>query len=157
MQTQIYIKNVSISPKKLRFILDDVKKHGPARALHMLKYGTNRPSKLLYTALQSALANAKNHLKIEEDLLQFRAIIIEQGQVLKRFRPGGRGTAKPYKRKYSHIKIVLGVKEEKKELKQEAKALLAATKNENIKTTHSASSGQENENKKLKTKAVKNK
>ena len=67
-----------------------------------------------YKAIKSAIDNAKYALKVSDDLLEFKLFTVEQGNALKRFRPGGRGTAKPYKKKYSHIKIVLTVKQAKK-------------------------------------------
>jgi large subunit ribosomal protein L22 len=72
-----------------------------------LRYTNKAPAKFLYKAIQSALTNAKNTLSTGEDMLQFKVLTVEEGRKLKRFRPGGRGMAKPYVHKYSHIKVVL--------------------------------------------------
>lgn len=111
MEATAYIKNVAISPKKIRFLLKDVKRMPPAQALHHLRYTNKEPAKFLYKAIHSALTNAKNTLNASEDLLQFRVLTVEEGRKLKRFRPGGRGMAKPYVHKYSHIKVVIGMRE----------------------------------------------
>lgn len=111
MEASAYIKNVAISPKKIRFLLKDVKRMAPAQALHHLRYTNKIPAKHLFKAIQSALTNAKNTLNTSEDLLQFRVLKVEEGRKLKRFRPGGRGMAKPYVHKYSHIKVVIGMRE----------------------------------------------
>ena len=112
MESKTLIKNVRISPKKLRFLLTEVKKLKPYQALDYLYYTPKKGAKILYQAIKSAINNAKNYLKVEENLLKFKVLAVDEGIKLKRYRPGGRGTIKPYKKRFSHIKIVL-VKEEK--------------------------------------------
>ncbi len=110
MESKTYLKNIHISPKKLRFFLPVIKKMNPASSLDYLYYSPQRSAKVLYQALKSAITNAKNVLKVDEDLLEWKLFTIEEGQKLKRYKPGGRGTAKPYKVRFSHIKIVLNAK-----------------------------------------------
>jgi len=107
MEFKAYIKNVKISPKKLRFFLPSIKKLTPRESLDYLYYIPNKAAKVLYKAIKSAIDNAKNISKIKEDLLKFKLLVIEEGLKLKRYRPGGRGTIKPFRRRYSHIKIIL--------------------------------------------------
>lgn len=103
----VYIKNVKIAPKKLRFLLKDMKKQNPAQAVHTLMYTQKKGATYLRKAISSALSNARNTMNIDEGLLQFKSVAIEEGLRLKRFRAGSKGMAKPYKHKYSHIKMVL--------------------------------------------------
>lgn len=112
MQLQTYLKNIDISPKKIRFILPAVKKMSPSRAVQHLFYAKQKSARVLYKAIQSAIANAKQALKVSEDLLKFKVLTIEQGQKLKRFTAGSRGSAKPIVHRYSHIKIILETEEE---------------------------------------------
>lgn len=114
MEATAYFKNLHISAKKLRFILPEIKKMTPSESLTRLFYSPKKGARVFYKAIKSAIDNAKYALKVEADLLEFKLFTVEQGNALKRFRPGGRGTAKPYKKKYSHIKIVLTVKKAKK-------------------------------------------
>lgn len=107
MEATAYIKNVAISPKKVRFLLAEVKRMPPVQALHHLRYTNKESAKYLYKAIQSAVTNAKNTLSTAEDMLQFKVLTVEEGRKLKRYRAGGRGMAKPYVHKYSHIKVVL--------------------------------------------------
>jgi large subunit ribosomal protein L22 len=111
MESRTYLKNISNSPKKLRFYLPVIKKMSPESALDYLYYSPQRSAKVLYQALKSAITNAKHLLKVDEDLLEWKLFTVEEGQKLKRYKPGGRGTAKPYKVRFSHIKIVLGAKQ----------------------------------------------
>lgn len=114
MEATAYFKNLHISAKKLRFILPEIKKMTPSESLTRLFYSPKKGARVFYKAIKSAIDNAKYALKVSDDLLEFKLFTVEQGNALKRFRPGGRGTAKPYKKKYSHIKIVLTVKQAKK-------------------------------------------
>lgn len=107
MESKTYIKNLKISPKKLRFLLPAIKKLTPVQALPHLMYTPKKGARLFYTAIKSAINNAKNTLKINEDLLKFKLLTVEEGQKLKRFKPGGRGVAKIILRRFSHIKIIL--------------------------------------------------
>lgn len=117
MEIKAYIKNLKISPKKLRFLVDEVKKTSPVEAMNKLYYSPKRSAKILWKAIKSAVDNAKRNYGIKEDQLKFKFLIIEEGPRLKRFRPGGRGTVKPYKRRTSHIKIVLEKIDSKNKIK----------------------------------------
>ena len=103
----VYIKNVKITPKKLRFLVTDLKKQSPSQAMHTLYYTPKKGAEFLRKAIGSALSNAKKTMNIDESLLQFKSVIVEEGIRLKRYRAGSKGMAKPFRRKYSHIKIVL--------------------------------------------------
>ena len=107
MESLTYLKNVRIPPKKLRFLLEDIKKNKPAVAMQRLMYSSTRPGQILYQSIKSAIFNAKHTLNIEDSLLQFKTLTIEEGQKIKRGQSGSRGTVKPINKRYSHIKIIL--------------------------------------------------
>lgn len=107
MEARAYIKNTKVSPKKLRFLLPEVKKLTPQKALDKLFYVENKPARILYKAIQSAIQNAKATFNATEDMLIFKTLAIEEGLKQKRKKAGGRGTVKPFVRRYSHIKVVL--------------------------------------------------
>ncbi len=107
MESQTVIKNVRISPKKLRFLVDAIKNLKPEESLNYLLYINKKGGILLFNAIKSAVSSAQNALKATPDMLKFKALIIEEGQKLKRYRPGGKGGIKPFKKRFAHIKIVL--------------------------------------------------
>lgn len=115
-QSITYLKNINITPKKLRFYLKDLKKMDPSVALENLYYGRQKSAYVLYQAIKSAINNAKQMLNVNEDMLKFKLFTIEEGQKLKRYRPGGRGTPKPIIKRKSHIKIIIIAKENKPKL-----------------------------------------
>lgn len=111
MESITYFKNVKIPPKKLRYLLADIKKNGPVEARDHLLYGPSRASRILYKALQSAIAAAKLTLNTQDNLLKFKTLTVEEGTHMRRFRAGARGAVKPVVKRTSHIKIVLTVPE----------------------------------------------
>jgi len=133
MESNTYIKNIKLSPRKLRFLLPGIKKLSPVASLDYLLYSPQKGAKFFYKAIHSAIDNAKNTLKANPDLLQFKTLTIEEGNVLKRYNPGGRGTAKPFKRRMAHIKITLTAKEPFKPIKKEVKPNTEQVKRPKIK------------------------
>lgn len=119
MESTTYFKNVRMSPKKLRFFTESIKKMTPVQALQVLLYSPEKPSQVFYKSIHSAIANAKQTLKVADDLLQFKTLMVEEGQKMKRYRPGGRGTARMIRKRSSHIKIVLTAKEGAEIVKKE--------------------------------------
>src|SRR3989338_3456304 len=111
MESITYLKDIRIAPKKLRFFANYIKRMSPSAAVEALLYSPEKPSRIFYKSIRSAINNAKQTLKVGDDLLQFKTLAIEEGQKMKRYRPGGRGTARMIRKRSSPIKIVLTVKE----------------------------------------------
>jgi large subunit ribosomal protein L22 len=107
MESRTYIKNIAISPKKLRFLVSDVKKLEPAESLDYLLYMPKKSARVLYKVIRSAIANARTTLKVSEDVLKFKTLTVEEGNKLKRYRAGARGMVRPYNKRFSHVKVVL--------------------------------------------------
>lgn len=138
MESVTYLRNIKIAPKKLRLIIPQVKRLRPAQALSVLLYTPKKPAKILYKAVRSALFNAKQALKVNEDLLQFKVLSVDEGQKLKRYNPGSRGTAKPYAKKFSHIKIIMQLASAKSDAQSQEKPesqLIKGTKEQENKRT----------------------
>lgn len=121
MEVKAYLKNVKTTPKKLRFFLAGLKKVKPQDALNSLMYSRQEAGQVWYKAIKSALDNAINTFKLDSNLLKFKVLTVEEGLKLKRYKAGGRGTAKPFRRKFSHIKIVLEAPDRSAEMKKEEK------------------------------------
>jgi len=117
MESLTYLKNVKLSPKKLRMYLDSVKKLSPQDALDYLMYTTHKPGQFYYKAIHSAINNATQTLKVSANMLQFKLFTIEEGQAIRRFRAGSRGMVRPFKRRLAHIKIILVEKKSDKSTK----------------------------------------
>ncbi len=116
-----------ISPRKVRAVVNVVKKMNPAEALNQLKFIPNMASRPLTKLIKSAIANAENNFSLDSSGLKISEFKVDGGPVLKRFRPASKGRAAPLKRRTSHITLVLegqrvktGVKKESKDEVHEA-------------------------------------
>ena len=114
MESLTYFKNLKNTPRKFRFVAHDVRKLSPVEAVAHLEKTPRKAGRALLKVINSAITNAKNTLKVNEDMLEFKLFTIEDGNRLKRFRPGSRGMAKTFYRRFSHVKIILTAKEPEK-------------------------------------------
>lgn len=106
MEAQTIQRYIHTSPRKLRLVADMVRKMEPLRALDILKVTPKYAAKDLAKAIQTVLANAKV-AGMDAQKLSFKNLEIDESMKMRRFRAGTRGRVKPYKRRMSHIKIVL--------------------------------------------------
>ena len=120
----------------MRMVLDTIKKLEPNAALDYLMYSPTKEAKIYYKAIHSAISNAKQTLKVQADVLQFKLFTVEEGRALRRYKSGARGSVRPIKRRYSHIKIILVENPTQKvETKKAVKKELAEVKETAIKKT----------------------
>lgn len=99
-------KYIHTSPRKLRLVADMVRKMSPDKALDALTFTANYAADDLKKAIKTALGNAKQ-LGLDEGKTSFKALEINESMKMRRYQAGTRGRAKPFRRKMSHIKIVL--------------------------------------------------
>jgi large subunit ribosomal protein L22 len=106
MEIKATQKFVRISPKKLRFVADVARKMKPVDATERLPFIGKRAAEPIVRVIKTALANAKDK-GIDATNLIFKELQINEGPRLKRGRPVSRGRWHPYKRRMSHIRVVL--------------------------------------------------
>lgn len=106
MEIKSVQKFVKTSPRKLRLVAALAKKMKPTEAIERLPFSRKRAADPLVKVIKTAVANAKERGLKEENLI-FKEIQINEGPRLKRGRPASRGVWHPYKRRMSHIRIVL--------------------------------------------------
>jgi len=104
-------RGVRISSRKVRLVADAIRNKSVAQALNALTLIKKRGSGVLYKTLKSAIANAIYNAKVKQDSLVIKSINVDQGPFLKRYRPSTRGRVHPYKKRSSHIRIVLEAKQ----------------------------------------------
>lgn len=110
MESRHVAPNVNVSLRKVRAYLPAIKKLSPLEATVHLDQIPYSATCALSAEIKTAMSNAENTLKVSKGMLEFRSLKADQGMVLKRFRAGSRGTAKPVLRRMTHITIVLGAK-----------------------------------------------
>jgi len=103
-------KSVRVAPRKVRLVADAIRKLSIEDALKALSILKNRGGQPLEKVLKSAIANALNNKNLKQEELKIKMIDVLEAPAYKRFHPSTRGRVHPYKRKGSHIKIVLETK-----------------------------------------------
>lgn len=119
-------KYLIISPRKVRDVVAIIKGLDPLTAISKLEFIRKRSSELLIKVIKTAMGQAKAQGVSDTDLV-FSEIQIGEGPRLKRGRAASRGRWHPYKKRMSHIRIVLTAKAAKAEKKVESEK---ATKKE---------------------------
>jgi large subunit ribosomal protein L22 len=84
-----------------------VKGKGVGEALNILAFTKKAPSKIVAKLLRSAVANADQMKSVDVDNLFIKKITVDQGPVMKRYRPRAMGRATMIRRRLSHITVVL--------------------------------------------------
>jgi large subunit ribosomal protein L22 len=113
-------KHLIISPRKVRPVVEVIKKMTPAKALESLPFIKKRASEYLIKVIKSAVANAGQKGADVQNLV-FKEIQIGEGPRLKRGQPVSRGRWHPIKKRMSHIKVILMTKRTKVETEKPKK------------------------------------
>ncbi len=107
MEVQAITRYARMSPKKMREVSRIIQGRKAAAAVDYLALIPRKSARLIAKTLKSAIANAENNNNLAADSLTVKFALIENGPVLKRFKAGAKGSAKPRVKKMSHIRIVL--------------------------------------------------
>jgi len=109
MLAKATVKNVRISPRKVRLVLDLIRNKTAVEALAYLNNTHRAAVPVVRTLLRSALSNAEQKdSNVEVDELSVTEAYANEGPSLKRFRPRAMGRASRIKKRTSHITLVVG-------------------------------------------------
>lgn len=107
MQFNAKARYVRFSPYKLRPLADVVRGKNVSFALHWLATHAVKRIVPVQKAIESAAANAKQQGNLEQGRLYVDEIRIDEGPSYKYYKPGAMGRSNPYKRRFSHISVIL--------------------------------------------------
>ena len=107
MDIKSHSKYMRISPKKARDIARILPGRKATEGVSLLKYIPRKAARMFSKTLQSAISNAENNSNLSSEDLFIKEAIVDEGPALKRFRPCARGSAHPYKKRMSHLRITL--------------------------------------------------
>ena len=102
-------KFLRISPAKTRQVIDLIRYKDVPQAEAILANLNKRPKEYLVKILKSAIANAKVK-GFNVDQLYVSKIICDNGPIWKRYKAAAFGRATPIKKRTSHIRIELDVR-----------------------------------------------
>ncbi len=99
-----------MSPRKVRLVADAVKDQEINKAISYLSIMSQRAAVPLKKTIESAVANAVNNFNIQKTDLFISEITVGEGIAYKRYHYAARGRIRPYKRRTSHVTVVLDTK-----------------------------------------------
>jgi large subunit ribosomal protein L22 len=105
MEIRAFTKSARISPRKARLVADAIRNLPANSAVDILTLTRKRAAQDILKTVLSAMSNAK--VKGANDGLYITKIEVNEGPALKRFMPSTRGRIHPYKKKTSHITVIL--------------------------------------------------
>ncbi|HCY12575.1 MAG TPA: 50S ribosomal protein L22 [Gammaproteobacteria bacterium] len=105
MEAKAVAKYVRVSPQKCRLIADQVRRLPVGQALELLQFSPRKAAGLIRKVLESAVANAEHNEGADIDELRVNRVMVDEGPVLKRWRPRAKGRATPIIKRTSHITV----------------------------------------------------
>jgi large subunit ribosomal protein L22 len=111
MEVRAEQKHISISPQKLRLVIDTVRGMPAQQAMSVLNFIPKKGAKFVQKTLSSAIANARNNFDLDPENLYVAEIYANEGPRLKRMKAGARGRYKPRVRRTAHLMVVLSERE----------------------------------------------
>ncbi len=107
MEIKAKARNIKISPRKVRLVIDVVRGLKVDSALSQLRFVSKKAVIPVTKLINSAIANAVNTYDLDKSNLFVKEIRVDEGVTMKRWMPRARGRATPLRKRTSHINIVL--------------------------------------------------
>ena len=109
MPTEAYAiaKNVRVTPRKARLVIDLVRGKDVKEALAILANVNKAASTPVAKVIKSAAANATNNFGMDEDKLYVAKIWANDGLRMKRYLPRAKGSASGLVKRSSHIAVIV--------------------------------------------------
>ncbi len=112
MEVRSFTRNVGVSPKKARLILDEIRGKRVDEAMALLRFMPTPHARVVAKAVRSAVANAENNYSLRPRDLRIARAEAGAGIVYRRLMPRARGRADVIRRRRSNITIVVQEEEE---------------------------------------------
>lgn len=121
MKATAHTRYVRVTPQKARRIMNEVRGMEANKALDVLKFAPQKPALPIRKTLVSALANAEQAarnagMSFDSDQMYIVEAYVNDGPTMKRFRARAQGRGARILKRTSHLTIVVGDAEDKKEL-----------------------------------------
>src|SRR3954452_3775807 len=107
MRVQATARNVRVSARKARLLLEALPGKTIDDASTTLRYSGKPIAKVVDKVLQSAAANAENNYGLDRDGLRVVEAYAGEGPTFKRFKPRSRGRVSPILHRTAHITVIV--------------------------------------------------
>jgi len=100
------------SATKIRFVLKTVKGHSVNAAINKLTLTNKKASIYIVEVLKASISNMMSKdAQTNSDELFIKTAYVDEGPVMKRFRPAAMGRATAIRKRTSHLTIIISNKE----------------------------------------------
>ncbi len=110
MEAIASLRNLRVSPTKVRPVIDQIRGMNVEAALQVLQFSRKRTARYIQDVLKSAVANAEDAHGLDVDTLIVSKAYVDSGPALKRFRPRARGRASRILKRTSHVTLAVAEK-----------------------------------------------
>ena len=107
MEVRAVAKDIRVSPRKVRPLLNALRGRKVEDALATLKFVTTPAARVVAKVVKSAAANAENNFQMSPSDLKIVNIFADEARTLRRFRARARGRASRILRRSSHITVIV--------------------------------------------------
>ena len=111
MEAVAKLKSVPLSARKMRFVVDSIRGKSVDNALNILKFSKREASEWAEKLLLSAIANWENKLDMaysaDDYDLYVKEVFVDDGGMLKRFRPAPHGRAHRIRKRMNHVTLIV--------------------------------------------------
>lgn len=107
MEVRASARQIGVSPRKVALVLDAVRGKKVSEALTILNFLPTPTARIVAKLVKSAAANAENNYQMAPMKLKIVKAFADKGQNLRRYRASARGRVSPYRRRFSHITIIV--------------------------------------------------
>lgn len=111
MEVQALTRYARMSPEKIREVTRSIQGLPVTKATDLLTYIPKKSARLVAKTLKSAVANAENNHNLSSATLVVRSATADIATPVRRFKAGPRGSGMAYKKRMTHIRIVLADQE----------------------------------------------
>jgi ribosomal protein L22 len=103
---------VRVAPRKARLVANQVRGMQIEKARALLEFSPRGAARDIVKLIDSAAANAENNFDLIADEMTVAEITVDEGPVLRRYRPRALGRATPINKRTSHIAVALSPEED---------------------------------------------
>lgn len=107
MEVKATAKQIRVSPRKVRLIIEDIRGRRIDEAMARLKFMQSPHARTVAKVVKSAAANAENNFQMVPEDLRIVKAYADPGPMLKRFRPRSHGRVSPILKRTSHITVIV--------------------------------------------------
>ena len=111
MEAVAKMKNIPLSARKMRYVVDSIRGKDVDQALNILKFSKREASEFVEKLLLSAISNWESKLDMaysaDEYELIVKTALVDEAGMLKRFRPAPHGRAHRIRKRLNHVTLVV--------------------------------------------------